>query len=146
MSSARSIRMKLVGRVLTALCGLLIAAGALGHSLSAGALMSKALEATKLAPEMQTTLVVVWHFAGLCMAVIGSLILWSSWRDSLVLTAVVWAMAYVTFGVIAAAWSGQWFYGVFAVLGLGVLLGVAIRSPPSTADDLPPFQAFLNGD
>lgn len=99
-----------------------------------------------LVPEMQATLIVVWHFAGLCMAVIGVLIAWSSWRDSLVRSAVVWAMAYVTFGVIAVAWSGQWFYGVFAVLGLGVLLASALRCPSSSGDDIPPLHALLYGD
>lgn len=116
-----------VGIGLQILCAVLIALGALGHSVATGPRIHSSLVASNLDAELQRLVIVVWHFAGLCMALLGGLVAFAVRWTGLTPAALAVAMAYTAFGLVAWAWSGLAFFSVFAVLGLAVLAAMRLR-------------------
>lgn len=121
-----------VGIGLQVLCGVLIALGALGHSVATGPRIYSGLQTSNLNPELQRLLIVVWHFAGMCMVLLGGLVAFAVRWTGLTPAALAVAMAYTAFGLVAWAWSGLAFFSVFAVLGLAVLAAMRLRCGGST--------------
>lgn len=121
-----------VGIGLQILCGALIALGALGHSAATGPRIHNSLVASNLDAELQRLVIVVWHFAGLCMALLGGMVAFATRQAGLTPAALAIAMSYTAFGLVAWAWSGLAFFSVFAVLGLAVLAAMRLRCGRST--------------
>lgn len=111
------------------LCGALIALGAVGHSLRGIRQIRGALILADLPTAISDLIVVVWHFAGGCMALFGGLVLWQviRLRRGLKLqTSVVLGVAlfYIVFGSLAVLSSGSIFFFAFVGLGAGLLLSL----------------------
>jgi hypothetical protein len=116
---------KLVSSVLL-LIGIAIALGGFGHSLGAGRRVEAALVAHGLPDEISKLVLVVWHFAGGCMVVLGILVIrhWLHVRNrgrAPAFVPLLIAIFYLCFGGCALAYSKGPFFTVFIVLG-GLLL------------------------
>lgn len=120
-----STRLK-TATVLQCLFGALVAAGAAGHSFVSGPGVQRAL-AGAVPPATGLLVMTVWHFAGACMVLLGL---------CAVIEAVLWGQAkftglvgafYAAFGVITLLATGQRFFGVFVVLGTGLLTAAWLR-------------------
>lgn len=114
------------GKALQALGGLLIALGAAGHSLAAGAQLSAELSTSGLTHDRIVNITVVWHFAGLCMVLLGLLVVLGALRPALRLSSLWISVSYIAFGVVAFIWSQLPFFLVFTALGLVVLTGLGM--------------------
>ncbi|MBX3588990.1 MAG: hypothetical protein KF796_20360 [Ramlibacter sp.] len=119
--------MPFAGTVLQLAMGLAMALGSIGHSVYSGPRMAAELGSSHLAVERQVLIMVVWHFAGGCMALMGSTVVAAVWIRQLSLAAWLVAAFYALFGVAAGVWSGQRFFFVFAVLGVGALGAMGLR-------------------
>lgn len=108
------------------LFGLLVAAGAAGHSLVSGPGVQQAL-ASSVPPATRLLVMTVWHFAGACMVLLGlgTAVEALRWRQAR-LTVLVGAF-YTAFGVITVMTTAQRFFGVFVVLGCGLLAAAWLR-------------------
>lgn len=113
--------MSRAGAALLVACGVLMALGAVGHSVMTGPRIQSGLAVSRLNTDLQHLLMVVWHFGGACMVLLGGLVAFSAGTSGLRPAAVAIAFMYVAFGLAAWAWSGMPFFAVFAALGLGVL-------------------------
>lgn len=120
----RETRLKLATG-LQALFGLLVAAGAAGHSLASGPGVDRALAGVP--PATQLLVMTVWHFAGACMVLFGAYAVVEAlrWREA---RFGGWLGAFYTgFGAVTLGATGQVFFAVFVVLGLGLLAAWALR-------------------
>jgi amino acid transporter len=121
---------KLVSSVLL-LIGIAIALGGFGHSLGAGGRrVEAALVAHAVPDEISKLVLVVWHFAGGGMVVLGILVIrhWLQVRKGARAPAFVpllIAIFYLCFGGCALAYSKGPFFAVFIVLG-GLLLACTL--------------------
>lgn len=66
--------------ILLLLAGLVIALGGIGHSFGGVGQVQVALANQSFQPDLVRLILVVWHFAGGCMALLGLLVLWQ-WRE-----------------------------------------------------------------
>lgn len=120
-----STRLK-AATALQCLFGLLVAAGAAGHSLVSGPGVQQALAGT-VPPATSLLVMTVWHFAGACMVLLGlcavvEAVLWGQARFAVLVGAF-----YTAFGAITMLSTGQRFFGVFVVLGCGLLVAAWLR-------------------
>lgn len=117
--------------VLQCLLGLLVAAGAAGHSLVSGPGVQQSL-AGAVPPATSLLVMTVWHFAGACMALLGlcAVVEAMLWRQAR--AAVLVGAFYSIFGAITLVVTGQRFFGVFVALGCGLLAAAWLRRRAST--------------
>jgi hypothetical protein len=120
---------KLVSSVLL-LIGIAIALGGFGHSLGAGGRVEAALVAHAVPGEISKLVLVVWHFAGGCMLVLGILVIrhWLQVRKrgrAPAFVPLLIAIFYLCFGACALTYSKRPFFAVFIVLG-GLLLACTL--------------------
>lgn len=113
------------------LCGVIMALGAIGHSLITGPHIQSALSVSRLNNDLQRLLIVVWHFGGICMVLLGSLIAFTARWPALGPVAMAIAFMYVTFGLLAWTWAGMPFFAIFTALGLGVLGALRLTCGPT---------------
>jgi len=113
------------------LAGLGIALGALGHSLGGLRPVQAALASAAVPDDTVRLIVAVWHFAGLCMLLLGALVLRSchlQWtragRDAASWMPASIGVAYAAYGAWAVLATGQSFFVVFSVLGGLLFAGV----------------------
>jgi hypothetical protein len=115
--------------------GLGIALGAFGHSLGGLGPVQEALARAAVPIGTVRLIVAVWHFAGLCMLLLGALALRSchlqwkragreaaSWMPASI------GAAYAAYGAWAVLATGQSFFAVFSVLGGLLFAGVWLAS------------------
>ncbi len=120
------MKQKLVS-ILLLFAGLVIALGSIGHSFGGVAKVQAALSNRSFPPDLAREILVVWHFAGGCMAVLGMLVLWQ-WRELRMgrkaqpfILGII-GLFYLSFGVSAVLYTNAAFFSVFIVLGACVLL------------------------
>jgi hypothetical protein len=112
---------KLVSSILL-LVGIAMTLGGFGHSLGGVGQVKAALIAHAVPEEISKLVLVVWHFAGGCMTVLGVLIIrfWFQLRRSVIASAfapLLIAIFYLAFGGGALAYSNRPFFLVFVLLG-----------------------------
>ena len=118
---------KLKAALYLATC-LLIALGALGHSLASWPNVHQALVQSNVPAETITLIMVVWHFAGGCMVTFGAIGIQQWWvtrqqyEGGARLMRTV-GFFYLVFGLLTVWVSSSQFFLVFAVLG-GLLMAV----------------------
>jgi hypothetical protein len=113
--------------ILLLLAGVVITLGGVGHSFGGVGQVQIALTDQSFQPDLVRLILVVWHFAGGSMAVLGLLVLWQ-WRElhrgrkaqPFVLYAI--GLFYLAYGISAVLYTGAAFFAVFIVLGACVLL------------------------
>lgn len=120
------LRITLAGRWLQGLSGALMALGALGHSLARGPQVRADLAAAGVNVDLQQLVMVVWHFGGVCMVLLGGVVMLAVRVRVLLPAACVVGTTYTAFGLVAWAWSGMPFFAVFTVLGLTALAGARL--------------------
>lgn len=113
---------------LVPVCGLVMALGAIGHSLSGAREIQALLEAASLGEADIRVVMVVWHLAGAAMVLFGVLVVWA-WRGVRhgnralrVVPAAIGAL-YLLYGASAVAYTQAHFFHVFVVLGTLLLVG-----------------------
>lgn len=107
---------------------LLIALGAIGHSLGSWSNVQQTLVQSHVPPETITLIMVVWHFAGGCMVTFGALGVqqwWGNrqWRTGNTRPMQTVGFFYLIFGLLAVWASNSMFFLVFVALG-GLLMAV----------------------
>lgn len=120
-----------LGAALLITCGVIMALGAVGHSVMTGPRIQSDLAASRLNSELQHLLMAVWHFGGACMVLLGGLVAFTTRRPALGPVALAIAFLYVAFGLVAWAWASGPFFAIFTALGLGVLGGLRLSRGPS---------------
>jgi fucose 4-O-acetylase-like acetyltransferase len=113
--------------ILLLLAGLVIGLGGIGHSFGGVGQVKVALANQSFPPDLARLILVVWHFAGGCMVVLGLFVVWQ-WRElhrgrraqPFVLYAI--GLFYLAYGISAVLYTSAAFFSVFIVLGVGVLL------------------------
>jgi hypothetical protein len=118
MSRESTVR---VGVALQVLCGILMALGAVGHSVKTGPRIQAGLAVSRLNVDLQHLLLVVWHFGGVCMALFGALVLLAVREPGLQPASLAIGFMYTAFGLAAWAWTGMPFFTLFTLLGLAVI-------------------------
>lgn len=120
-----------LGVAVQILCGGLMALGAVGHSIVTGPRIQSGLAISNVNPDLQRLLIVVWHFGGLWMVLLGGLVAVAARMPTLQPAAIASAFAYTAFGLVAWTWSGMPFFLVFTALGLAVLGAARLVCSPS---------------
>lgn len=115
-----------------AVTGLLIGAGAFGHSFMGRAALDAGLAHLPLDAHTDHLIYLVWYFCGGCMLVFGMLVVWSAWRawsgkkHTLFVSGIV-GVFYLLTGILALAYMREPFWSVFVILGgLATLCSVAL--------------------
>lgn len=109
------------------LTSLFIALGAAGHSLFSVEKIKSAHAAVKADPVIFKLIIAVWHFAGVCMVLLGILAVfaWTRIRrgeKSLLVIPVTIGLFYLLYGMAASAYTGAVFFSVFVILGALLLV------------------------
>lgn len=103
--------------------GMLMALGALGHSLSGIDQVKTELSKVGASEEITKLVIVVWHFTGAAMVTFGMLVVWvwnrvrKGEKNVLIVSALI-GVLYLLYGIAAVRYfNGEPFFYVFVVFG-----------------------------
>lgn len=119
--------MKKFFSIIYLITSLFIALGAAGHSFAGIEKVHAELTRLKTDPAVYKLIIAVWHFAGVCMVLLGILAVFAWTRitrgeKSLVIIPLATGLFYIVYGTAAVAYTGAAFFTVFIVLGTLLLV------------------------
>lgn len=106
---------------------LFIILGAAGHSFSGVVKVHTALKAVNIDAAVFELIIAVWHFAGVCMLLLGLLAVFAWGRikrgeKSLMIIPVTIGMFYLLYGIAASVYTRAVFFTIFILLGAMLLV------------------------